>query len=310
MAVIAQTGQQIQNLNAALGLYAAGLAALERDDLDAAILADLNNPTAELSNFAEAFQRLAHRVTLERRSRAELASAALIQRAMLPAPIEAERLAGRCTAFGTVKPAREVGGDLFDLTLLSENRLVLVVGDVCGKGVPASLFMSATVTALRLAAQHERDLSRLIAQANDALCAQNAMAMFATLFYGVLDLDRNRLDYVVCGHSPPLHISAAGACADLTGSGPPLGFFPDRIWRAHTLELAPGDGLFLFTDGVTECLDPANEEYGDERLKALLRGTERTSAEALVRAVIADVDAFADSAEQTDDITCVAVVLA
>src|SRR6185295_16035216 len=248
LAVIAQTGEQIENLSTALGLYAAGLAALERDDLDAAILADLTNPTPELSNFAEAFQRLAHRVTLERRSRAELASAALIQRAMLPAPIEAKRLAGRCTAFGTVKPAREVGGDLFDLTLLSEDRLVLVVGDVCGKGVPASLFMSATVTALRLAAQHERDLSRLIGQANDALCAQNAMGMFATLFYGVLDLDRDRLDYVVCGHSPPLHISAAGACAELTGSGPPLGFFPERVWRAHALQLAPGDGLFLFTD--------------------------------------------------------------
>jgi serine phosphatase RsbU (regulator of sigma subunit)/anti-sigma regulatory factor (Ser/Thr protein kinase) len=310
LAVIAQTGEQIENLSTALGLYAAGLAALERDDLDAAILADLTNPTPELSNFAEAFQRLAHRVTLERRSRAELASAALIQRAMLPAPIEAKRLAGRCTAFGTVKPAREVGGDLFDLTLLSEDRLVLVVGDVCGKGVPASLFMSATVTALRLAAAHERDLSRLIAQANDALCAQNAMAMFATVFYGVLDLDRGRLDYVVCGHSPPIHLSAAGGCAELTGSGPPLGFFPERVWRAHSLQLAPGDGLFLFTDGVTECLDPANEEYGDERLKALLRHTERSSAEHLVQAVMADVDAFADRAEQTDDITCVAVVLA
>ena len=310
LAVIAQTGQQIQNLSTALGLYAAGLAALERDDFDAAILADLNSPTPDLSNFAEAFRRLAHRVTLERRSRAELASAALIQRAMLPVPIEEERLAGRCTAFGAVKPARQIGGDLFDLTLLSENRLALVVGDVCGKGVPASLFMSATVTALRLAAQHERDLSRLIGQANDALCAQNAMSMFATLFYGVLDLDRNRLDYVVCGHSPPLHISAAGACAELTGSGPPLGFFPERVWRAHALQLAPGDGLFLFTDGVTECLDPTNEEYGDERLKALLRHAKRSSAEALVQAVIADVDAFADGAEQSDDITCVAVVLA
>jgi CRP-like cAMP-binding protein/anti-sigma regulatory factor (Ser/Thr protein kinase) len=96
VAVIAQTGQQIQSINTALGLYAAGLAALERDDLDAAILADLNNPPPDLRNFAAAFQGLAHRVTLERRSRAELASAALIQRAMLPVPIEADRLAGRC----------------------------------------------------------------------------------------------------------------------------------------------------------------------------------------------------------------------
>jgi len=309
VAVIAQTGQQIQNINTALGLYAAGLSALERDDFDPSILTDLSNPGADLGEFAEAFQRLANRVTQERRSRAELASAALIQGAMLPAPLDAEKLAGRCTAFGAMKPARGVSGDLFDLTLLDDNRLMLVVGDVCGKGIPASLFMSATVTALRLAAQHERDIAALVAQANDALYALNAMSMFTTLFYGVLDLEGGQLTYVNCGHNPPLHVTK-NDCVELVGRGPPLGFFPGHKWQAHAVQLKPGDGVLLFSDGVTECLNRATEEYGDERLNALLRRTRGQNAEALVRTVFADAEAFADGAEQADDITCVAAILA
>jgi phosphoserine phosphatase RsbU/P len=308
VSVIAQTGQQIQSINNALGLYAAGLAALEHDDFNPKILAELNNPSADLRNFADAFQRLASRVTQERRTRAEMASAALIQRAMLPAPIDPAALAGRCTAFATMKPAREVGGDLFDLSLLSDNRLALVVGDVCGKGVPASLFMSATVTALRIAAQHDREIGTLIATANDALYAQNAMSMFTTLFYGVLDLETSTLSYVNCGHNPPLHVRASGGCAELAGRGPPLGFFPGQVWQAHTVRLAPGDGVFLFTDGVTECLNIAGEEYGDERLAALV-SQQRADAEAVVQAVVADAEAFAAGAEQADDITCVAAFL-
>ncbi len=308
VSVIAQTGQQIQSINNALGLYAAGLAALDNDNFDPAILTDLNNPSPSLRNFADAFQRLANRVTQERRSRADMASAALIQRAMLPAPIDPALLAGRCSVFATMKPARGVSGDLFDLSLLSDNRLALVVGDVCGKGVPASLFMSATVTALRIAARHDRDISALIATANDALYAQNAMSMFTTLFYGVLDLETSILSYVNCGHNPPLHLRASGGCAELSGNGPPLGFFPNQVWPGQKLQLAPGDGIVLFSDGVTECLNTADEEYGDERLVALV-SAQRGDAEFVVQAVMADADAFAGGAEQSDDITCLAVFL-
>ncbi len=305
VSVIGQLGGQIRGINKVLGLYAAGLGALERDDFDPSILEELNNPTPDARNFTAAFQRLAQRVTHERRTRAELASAALIQRAMLPPPLDAAALAGRCDAFGDMKAAREVSGDLFDLFLIDDRRLALVVGDVCGKGVPAALFMCATVTALRLVAQQQpRDLGALIRQANDVLCAQNAMSMFATLFYGVLDLDERRLDYVNCGHNPPLLLAPDGASSDLPGHGPPLGLFPGRDWSVNTRVLEPGEGIVLFTDGVTENVDPAGQEYGDARLAELLRRNRGCSAFELVRAVIADAERFAGGGEQFDDLTC------
>ncbi|MES1158723.1 MAG: SpoIIE family protein phosphatase [Terricaulis silvestris] len=305
--VIGQLGKQIRGVNAALGLYAAGLSALGRDDFNPAVLEDLNNPTPEVANFAAAFKDLARRVTTERRSRAEMASAALIQRAMLP-NFDASVLGARADAFADMKPAREVGGDLFDLFMMGEDRLGMVVGDVCGKGVPASLFMCATVTALRLAARQEDDLVALIEQTNAALCAQNATSMFTTLFYAVLDLETRRLEYVNCGHNPP-YLLRGGGCDPLSGSGVPLGFYPDRTWTKQVLELRPGDGVFIFTDGVTEAASPAGEEYGEARLAAQLSAAWGGGAMAIVQAVMADVEAFSGGAEPFDDVTCVAAIL-
>jgi serine phosphatase RsbU (regulator of sigma subunit)/anti-sigma regulatory factor (Ser/Thr protein kinase) len=309
VSVIGQLGRQIRAVNSALGLYAAGLAALERDDFDVTVLEELSNPTSELASFAAAFQALARRVMLERRHRSEMASAALIQRAMLPGPFDRAALAGRCEVFGAMTPAREVGGDLYDLFMLDDRRLALVVGDVCGKGVPASLFMCVTVTALRMAAQACEDTADVVAQANRILSAQNDMSMFSTLFYAVLDLDTHRLEYVNCGHNPPILLPASGGHVVLPGRGVPVGLFPDRRWPAHALELNQGDRLFLFTDGVTEAADPAEAEYGDERLLASLEANRGLDPAGLVEAVMADVAAFTHGAEPSDDITCVAALL-
>jgi serine phosphatase RsbU (regulator of sigma subunit) len=225
---------------------------------------------------------------------------------MLPPPLDAEALRGRCDAFGDMKSAREVGGDLFDLALLDGERLALVIGDVCGKGVPASLFMCATVTALRLAARNESDLGRLIEQANDALCALNAASMFTTLFYGVLNLADGRLDYVNCGHNPPLLLERGAGSRELEGHGPPLGFFPGQRWTTQSVQLRAGEGVFLFTDGVTECFNPTREEYGEARLANGLGDRGAATAQQLVEKIFAHTTAFADGAEQSDDITCVA----
>jgi serine phosphatase RsbU (regulator of sigma subunit) len=309
VSVIGQLGKQIQAVNGALGLYAAGLAGLERDDFDPAVLEELNNPTTELASFAAAFQSLARRVALERRNRSEMASAALIQRAMLPGRVDPAALAGRCDVFAAMTPARDVGGDLYDMFMLDERRLALVVGDVCGKGVPASLFMCVTVTALRMAAQTCGDVADVVAQANRILAAQNEMSMFSTLFYGVLDLDARRLEYVNCGHNPPILVSSEGGLQTLPGRGVPMGLFGDRRWPAQTLDLHAGDRLFLFSDGVTEAADPADAQYGDERLSAVLHAHRDRDAARLVEAVMADVAAFARGAEQSDDITCLAAVL-
>jgi serine phosphatase RsbU (regulator of sigma subunit)/anti-sigma regulatory factor (Ser/Thr protein kinase) len=309
VSVVAQLGKQIKAVNGALGLYAAGLAALELDDFDMSVLDDLTNPTPEMASFAAAFQGLARRVMVERRHRSEMASAALIQRAMLPGPFDRSALAGRCELFGAMAPAREVGGDLYDLFMLDDHRLALAVGDVCGKGVPASLFMCATVTALRMAAQSYREIGDVVAQANRTLSTQNEASMFTTLFYAVLDLDTRRLEYVNCGHNAPILLPAAGGHAALPGRGVPVGIFPDRRWTTQAMDLNQGDRLFLFTDGVTEAADVNETEYGEARLISALEANRNRDPNGLVEAVVADVRAFASGAEQSDDITCVAAVV-
>jgi serine phosphatase RsbU (regulator of sigma subunit) len=306
--VIAQLGHHIHHVNQALGLFSDGFEALERDDLDLTILDDLNNPVEEVRDFAVAFKRLAHRIGAERRNRDEMASAALIQRSMLPEPLEAALLRGRATVFGDMKPAREVGGDLYDIFMLDDDHLAIAVGDVCGKGVPASLFMSVTITTLRLAVRGWKSLPKMLQSANELLCARNPTLMFTTLFFGVLDLNDGRLEYANCGHNPPVVLCREEGSQLLPSGGWPLGLAAERTIRTAEVNLGPGDGLFLFTDGVTECLDCDGVLYGDERLRATLERCAGLEAEPLVAAAMADVAAFAAGAEPFDDITCLAVV--
>jgi len=306
--VISQLGQHLLRVSNALGLFSTGLTALERDDFDPTILDDLNHPTPEVRDFAEAFERLAHRITIERRHRDEMASAALIQLAMLPTDLHALPLAGRAEVFADIKPARDVGGDLYDVFMLDDTHLAVAIGDVCGKGVPASLFMSATATTLRISARNWHSLPAMLTSANDLLCARNPTMMFATLFFGVLDLDSGRFEYANCGHNPPLAIDRDGAVRVFAHGGAPLGLAPGRAITSASIDLAAGDGLFLFTDGVTESVDETGELYGDARLQSTLARLAGLDAAGRVQEVIADVTRFAGAADQFDDITCLALV--
>ncbi len=307
--VIRQLGQQIRNVNTALGLYADGLGALERGEIDQTLAHDLDHLGPNLENFTEAFRRLTKRIEQERRTRAEMASAAVIQREMLPREMGDERLAGRCDVFGDMTPAKHVGGDLYDVFMLDDDRLALCVGDVCGKGVPASLFMCITVTTLRIVAREGLALDDMMAKVNTSLFAQNPTSIFATLFFGVVDLRNGRLTYVNCGHNPPLVLHRDGACTPLASSGPPLAILPAKRWPVQEATLAPGEALFIFSDGVTEALDVGGVEYGEERLLHVLSGAPVRDAKGLVAAVNQNVARFAEGAEQADDITCLALVL-
>jgi sigma-B regulation protein RsbU (phosphoserine phosphatase) len=308
MAVIAQLGHRIEAVNHALGLYAGGFSALERGDLHPELLAELTNPSPEMRTFADAFRRLAQQIGRERRQRDEMASAALIQRAMLPGDTTTLRLDGRCDAYGDMQAARDVGGDFYDVFMLDAERLALTIGDVCGKGVPAALFMSQTMTTLRMAAQQHASVSAILEAANATLCAYNPSLMFATAFCGVLDLTSGRFEYANCGHCPPLVLRAQGVCEPLPGGGAPLGLVAGMRIVAHAITLAPGDGVFLHTDGVTESIDPGGAEYGDDRLSATLCAEGPIGAEALVRVVMDDVARFTAGADPFDDITCLAAV--
>ncbi len=308
VSVIGRLGQHIQGVNGALGLYAGSLASLEREDFDPeTLLADLNNPTEALRDFATAFQRLARHIKAERRTRKDMASAALIQQAMLPQSLEGVDRKGRARVSGHMRPARDVGGDFYDAFMLDEDRLALMIGDVCGKGVPASLFMSFSMTALRLVAKQEHDVGAVARRANELLFEQNATSMFSTVFYGVLNLATGRFDYTNCGHNPPLIARADGTVVALVSGGTPLGILPERKVRTQAETLARGDTLLLFTDGVTESPDASGAEYGEERLPATLLRAIAEQTPDIPRFIADDVLAFSKGVDQFDDITCLSV---
>src|SRR5579872_2746786 len=195
-------------------------------------------------------------------------SAAAIQRAMLPSLQPRDFAEGRLDIFAQMIPAREVGGDLYDVVRLDDNRVAITIGDVCGKGVPASLFMAITQTVMRLVVRSGHDLKTEIDSANNLLVANNREEMFTTLFCGVLDEPSGTLTYCNCGHNPPLVLhKGATSFEPLRACGPPLGMVDGIGYKPRSIALAPGDLLLLYTDGVTEAEDAKAAQFGMERLE-------------------------------------------
>ena len=310
LAIIQQLGEHTGTVNRALGFYTNALAALERPDFDPAILDALLNPAPEMVNFARTFRSMAEQITLRRRQHDEMASAASIQRAMLPPPLPSDSCDGRVALHATMRPAREIGGDFYDYFTIGDDRLGLVIGDVSGKGVPASLFMAMTRTIIRLVARQDDDLAAGIGRANALLSADNDSAMFVTLIYGVLDIASGTLTYCNCGHNPPLVIRGDGARERLTLTGLPLGVMAEAEYATREIVLGPGDRLVLYTDGVTEASTEDGAEFGEARLEAAIDALRQGTPLAMVDGIVERVDAFAAGAPQADDITCLALVYA
>jgi sigma-B regulation protein RsbU (phosphoserine phosphatase) len=205
-------------------------------------------------------------------------------------------------------PARNVGGDFYDCFPLSGSRLGLVVGDVSGKGVPAAIFMAISRSLFRTVAARGETPGECLQEANTLLCQDNRSGLFVTLFYAILDAERGELAYSSAGHNPALLLSAAGGMQRLEpGPGETvLGVIEDVRYRTGRASFAPGDALFIYTDGVTEARDGAGNLFGPARLEAVLRHGAPT-AEGLVRAVVDAVREFAAGAPQSDDVTALAV---
>jgi phosphoserine phosphatase RsbU/P len=306
--VIMGLGRQIGNFNYAIGLYTNALTALERHDFDLRILDELLHPIPELVNFAQGFRRMAEQIVLRRSHHEEMASAAAIQRAMLPSTLPAGFAGGRFDIHAEMRPAREVGGDLYDVFALDDDRLIITIGDVSGKGVPASLFMAVTQTVIRLVVREGYNLQTEIERANDLLVANNREMMFATLFCGVLDASSGTLTYCNCGHNPPIAVRAAsGRCERLRANSPPLGIEKGITYQAQSLTLTAGDLVLLYTDGVTEAQNSEGVQFGMERLEQLMIAARTVSAGEAVERVLQRVTEFSRGMSQFDDITCVAL---
>jgi len=307
MSVVRQLGQQIDSVNRAVALYTNALAALGTREFNSKILDELANPSPQLAEFSTAFRRFADEILSKRRQEAEMASAALIQQSFLPKQSAMNVADSDVEIEAKIRPTREVGGDFYDFYMLDADRLAIMIGDVCGKGIPASLFMAVVVTVLRTAAREEPDAASTIARANTVLCRDNAASLFATAFYAVLDLRSGALQYCNCGHNAPVLIPASGEPRRLLSTGLPLALFADRPATASSIQLNPGDNLVLFTDGVTEAINPLKEEFGDSLLLETLLRDQNLTTTALVSQLFTAVDDFALGEEQADDIACVVV---
>lgn len=307
VSAVEQLGRQIAAVNEALALYSNALAALEKREFDSRILADLDNPPPALAAFAAAFRRFANEIVVKRRQQDEMASAALIQQSFLPKDDAFNKARQDIEIAGRIRPTREIGGDFYDFFRLDEDRLALAIGDVCGKGTPASLFTSIVVTLLRTIGRDQQDVGEVVNRANRLLCEENEAAMFATVFFGVLDLRSGNLVYANCGHVTPLHLTAQGDLRRLAPTGVPIAIDADCVARTADCQLGPGDKLILITDGVTEAMNAAKEEFGETRFVEAVRGAALAPPSEMMAAIFAAVDDFAQGVEQADDIGCLIV---
>ena len=207
--------------------------------------------------------------------------------------------------FASMKPARSVGGDFFDVMRLEGGVLGLAVADVSDKGVPAALFMMSSRTLLKGAAIGLGTPGKVLEEVNNLLCEDNETAMFVTLIYAVYDPSTRRLTFANGGHNTPVLIDGDGNASrlPLTG-GVALGLVPGMQYEQTSITLSPGDNVILYTDGVTEAMNEHEEEFGMERLEGLFSESRPPEARAVNDLIFDAVMEFAGDAAQSDDITC------
>jgi serine phosphatase RsbU (regulator of sigma subunit)/DNA-binding transcriptional regulator YhcF (GntR family) len=236
-----------------------------------------------------------------RKERQEAEYALDIQRGLLPRKIP--QVPGFMIA-GSWQPAKTVGGDYYDVFKLSDTELALVIADVAGKGIPAALLMASLQATVR--AYATSDSRDVCGKVNRAISASNTLGKFITFFYAVLDSAGRRLTYTNAGHNPPLLARQDGSCLRLETGGAVLGVFADGAYEQAGIDLLPGDRLVLFTDGITEAAGSLEEEFGEERLIAVLRENPAAPAPALRDAIMRRVTQFCRE-DFADDATLLTV---
>jgi len=230
-----------------------------------------------------------------------------IQMGILPADLGAATKGTGLEVRALIEPAREVGGDLYEVVRVSDDRVVVALGDVSGKGIPAALFMAVTVTILRTLARQSAEPDEILMRLNDELAQQNPRGMFVTMQCLLFDLKERRVSGAGAGHHQ-LAVLSPGQPPRLAfaSTGRPAGLLASNPVEQESLPLEPGQTFVLFSDGVSEAMNNAEDFYGEERLLATLGAMNGAPPADVVARVLADVRAFADGAKQSDDITVLA----
>ena len=233
----------------------------------------------------------------------ELHVASQIQQSMLP---QGELSIENIELEGFLKPAREVGGDLYDYFIRDE-KLFFCIGDVSGKGAPSAMLMTVVHALFRSASAHESNPARIMRTINETSCQGNNTNMFATMFIGVLDLPTGLLRYCDAGHDAPFILHDTTSHPLPVNPNLPIGVFDDTKYGIQEIKLEPYSSIFLYTDGLTEAKNNAHELFGLERVEIALNGCIDCKPDKMLVKIVKAVDGFVNNAEQSDDLTMLAI---
>jgi sigma-B regulation protein RsbU (phosphoserine phosphatase) len=224
----------------------------------------------------------------------------ILPRVFPPFPEDSERL----DIYASMVAAKDVGGDFYDFFRLDEDRIAVVIADVCGKGVPAALFMAVSRTMIRAKGTQGVGAAECLTASNKLLAEYSVDCMFVTVFYGVYNTKTGELTYCNAGHNSPYLVKQDGRVEQLPNSNQMVVGIMDGItYKEDTLQMDHGDMLVMYTDGVTEAMNPALEEFGEVRLVPIIAQQKGVGCQAMIEAIKAGMAEFVADAEQSDDVT-------
>ncbi|ADU63950.1 MAG: SpoIIE family protein phosphatase [Pseudodesulfovibrio sp.] len=260
------------------------------------------------TSLKEYIANLTNTTAAKERIESELRIAREIQMGILPKLFPAFPDRTEFEVFASIEPAKEVGGDLYDFFFVDDTHFCFLVGDVSGKGVPAAFFMAVTKTLLKVVAEKGLDPGQILSKVNADLASENESCMFVTLFLAIIDIETGETRYANAGHNPPILLPCGGEPQWVPPFGEPVAGIMDGMeYSTKTMTMEPGDILFIYTDGVTEAMDPEQTLYSEDRLMRTVAEIPDRLAPALVKTVNDSVLRFARGAEQSDDITMLAM---
>ena len=229
-----------------------------------------------------------------------------LQKGLLPLEFPAAEASPAIDLFAALQPAKEVSGDLYDFFFIEPGKLCFVVGDVSGKGIAAGIFMAVTRTLVRAIARPGMAPAQILKLLNAELCRDNDACLFVTMILGIADVNTGEIVCGLGGHNPPVHVTRDSASFGPLG-GAPLGLMPEARFFEWRPELAPGDALLVYTDGVPEALDESRRLFTSDRFLSVLRSAVPSSSRRLVVEVEEALAAFVGEAERSDDVTLMAL---
>ncbi len=262
------------------------------------VMADMEH---DINDFEENLTKI---IAEKERASTEMNLAARIQMSMLPDRFPAFPERSEFDIYASMDPAREVGGDFYNFFLIDEDHLCLMIADVSGKGVPAALFMMASMIILANNARMGKSPAQILSDTNASVCSHNSEEMFVTVWLGILEISTGRLTAANAGHEYPVLKTPDGPFALLKDRhGLPIGAMESARYREYELQLEPGAKLFVYTDGVPEATDADKALFGVERMIAALNEAPEAGPEQILQNVRRAVDGFVRDAEQFDDLT-------